>query len=253
MKKIIPLIILILVFSIPFTVYAYGSNHIFDNVGLLSDQEISMLENHAQELTDRYQIDIVILTVDSLNGSYARDYADDFYDYNGFRNDGILFLLAMSEREWYISTSGSAIQLISDNEVDYLADATISDISYGYYYDGFESYLSALPRYLDNGTTSGANSSDRNFGGAILISLLIGAAAAGISLLIMRSSMNTIKKQRSANNYMLHDSFQLNVRQDIFLYSQVSKTPRQQNTSTSGSSVHHSSSGRSHGGHGGRF
>lgn len=253
MKKSFLVLFLVLALLIPLNVLASGNHYIFDNACLLSEQEIDMLEIHAQEISDHYQMDIVILTVDSLNGYYAQDYADDYYDNGGFRSDGILFLLAIAEREWYISTSGSVIELISDYEIDQLAEAALSDLSYGYYYDGFEAYLNALPECLKASSASSAASSGNNWGSILLISLLIGAVAAGISLLIMRSTMNTKRKQRSANNYMKQDSFHLTVRQDIFLYSQVNKTPRQQNTSSSGSSVHSSSSGRSHGGHGGRF
>ena len=81
-----------------------------------------------------------------------------------------------------------------------------------------------------------------------------GAAIAAIVVLIMRSSMNTKRPQRSAGEYIDSSSYNLWRNQDIFLYSQVRKVRKQtQSSSGGGSSVHRSSGGRSHGGGHGRF
>ena len=74
--------------------------YIADKAGLLTPEEITSLEEKAAELASEYNMDPVILTVDSLYGSSAQDYADDYYDSHGYREDGVLFLLAMAEREW---------------------------------------------------------------------------------------------------------------------------------------------------------
>lgn len=46
---------------------------------------------------------MIIVTVDSLNGKTVEEYADDYYDDNGYgygeNNSGILFLVAMDDRE----------------------------------------------------------------------------------------------------------------------------------------------------------
>ena len=45
---------------------------------------------------------MVIVTVDDTRGKKARDFADDFFDYNGFGygrdRDGILLLIDISDR-----------------------------------------------------------------------------------------------------------------------------------------------------------
>ena len=90
----------------------------------------------------------------------------------------------------------------------------------------------------------------------ILIAIIpiIGLIAAVITLLIMRSKMNTAKPQKNAANYLKAGSFHLRQRSDMFLYSRVSRRAKpKNNTSGSGSSVHRSSGGVSHGGRGGRF
>ena len=251
---------------------------IIDIADLFSDQEQIELESKADSLMERYGMDIVILTIDSLDGKSPQDYADDFYDNNGYGDDGLLFLLSMEERDWYISTCGDAIYAVTDYGAQQLGNVALPYLSDGEYYEAFDAYLDELPYYFD-ALESGKPidgyadySGDYYHGdqeqvvyyedegsfdiGNVIISLFFALIVSGITILIMRISMNTRRRQRSAGNYLKSDSYDLHTKQDIFLYSRVSKVRRQQNNNNSsggGSSIHRSSSGRSHGGGGGKF
>ena len=54
-----------------------------DRADLLSELEEEELEARLDEISERQQADVVVVTVNSLDGKSAQDYADDFYDYNG--------------------------------------------------------------------------------------------------------------------------------------------------------------------------
>ena len=226
------------------SVSAYSSR-VIDQAGLLESGEVEVLNGELRELSATYGLDIVYLTVDSLNGKSAMTYADDYYDSNGFGEDGILFLLAMREREWYISTSGSAIRGLSDRELEQIEYEIVPYFSAGRYYDGFYRFLDILPDYLS------ANRPERSVN--LLISVVTGAVTAAVAVLVMRASMNTRRRQHSAADYLDQGSYHLRYQRDLFLYSRVSRVRRQENNGGGGSSVHRSSSGRSHGGRGGRF
>ena len=70
-----------------------------DSAGLLSEGEAQNILTKLDEVSERQKFDIVILTVDSLEGATATEYADDFFDYYGYgygeEKDGILFLISM--------------------------------------------------------------------------------------------------------------------------------------------------------------
>lgn len=258
-KRILILSLTVLhLFIIPLAAYA-APIFVHDNAGLMSESEISQLESLALELSSETGLDLVILTVDTIGAYSAEKYADDFYDLNGYSEDGILFMLAMQERKWYISTCGDAVTQFSDYSIDILLDTGLPYFSEGTYFDGFYKVLNTVPHctnyntseQIENTNVYSAAESARS-SGSIIISALIGAVVSGIVLLIMRSAMNTKRRQRSAVDYMIQGSYQLRTRHDIFLYSQVSKTPRQQ-SSSSGSSSHRGSSGRIHGGGGRKF
>lgn len=278
MKRIFSAFLLILLFVsalfLPAKAGMIGAQ-IIDMADLLTDQEMIELESKAAQLTEDYGMDVVILTLDTLDGETPQNKADNFYDENGYGDNGVLFLLAMEERDWYISTCGNVIYALTDYGIQQLGSAMLPYLSGGYYYEAFDVFLNELPIYfnaLENGTPIDGYADDSgdyyhgdreevvyydeaSQGPSLLLSLLVGLVVAAITILIMRGSMNTRQKQRSADNYLKDGSYHLHTRQDLFLYSRVSKVRRQQNTSGGGggSSVHRSSGGRSHGGGGGKF
>ena len=229
---------------------------IVDDADLLTTEEEHLLEDAAYEFRDMYGLDAVILTVNNLGRQAIRSFADDFYDFQGYgvgsEYSGLILVVAMAERELYISTCGDAVKRLNDRELDEIIAAVSSELSVGNYYDAFQLFLGFAAISLDY--DSGPITED---GPAVnwLVSILIGAAAAGITVLVMAGTMNTKRKQHGAGSYLREGSYDLKNRQDIFLYSNVSKIKREQNNggSRGGTSVHRSSSGRSHGGRGGRF
>lgn len=242
-RKLFALLFSILLLSSVLLTVSAATSPVQDFANLMTSSERDDLVSQIQDIGHAYGMDVVILTVPSLMGKSAQAFADDFYENNRYNADGVLFLIDMGSRQWHISTSGTAIDALSDRDLMAIEDRVIPYFSDGRYYEGFCRFLDILPDHLNNGSGAGVN---------FLFSLLGGAAIAGISLLIMRSTMNTKKPQRSAENYMTDGSYKLRQHQDLFLYSNISKRPRPQNNS-SGSSTHRSASGTSHGGRGGRF
>ncbi len=240
------LLLLVLLLILP--VSAQGGL-ICDQADLLSLEEEYQLDSLSREIQASWGLDAVIVTVDSLEGQYARDYADDHFDYGGYSEDGILLLIAMNEREWHISTSGKAQALFSDRDLYTLEEIILPGLSRGDYYGSFLNFLSSIPGFCEDYEQA---NQPRGFGSIFFTSLLAGLVAAGIALLAMRGAMNTKRPQRSAQDYMASGSYRMGLHQDLFLYSQVSRRRKPQQNS-SGSTTHRSSSGRSHGGRGGKF
>jgi len=273
MKRLLSIILTVLLsFCLIFPAKANEYPLISDMEELLTATEVTSLADTVQALNQQYDIHIMIVTTPSFFGKSAQDFADDYFDEYAVSDDGVVFLLSMEEREWYISTCGEMIYALTDYGIQQLGEGAISYISSGDYYGGFQFFLDSLPEYLDAlaaGTPIDgyADESGNYYHGdaeetvyyedsepSFFLSLIIGLAAGGITVFIMRRMMDDKNRQRGAAVYMKEGSFHLNTRRDLFLYSNVSKTRKQQNTSSGGgSSVHRSSGGRSHGGGGGKF
>lgn len=254
-SKIISLFLVVsLLFSFPVLADALDPLARFvDNADLVADSEnADALEKRMTNILYTYDMDVVIVTVHSLNGKSATAFADDYYDTTGYgidgKHSGLLFLVAIDEREWAVSTCGNAIRAVTDQEIDSIFISISGNLSASNYYDAFDVFLDRIEAeykaYTEENTLDSGDIFVR-----FVIALVIGAIIAGITLLIMRSCMNTAKQQSGAASYMVSSSYDLYRCQDIFLYSKTSKTPKAQNNS----STHRSSSGRSHGGSSGRF
>lgn len=272
-KATMLLISALLLTCLIFPASARTTSFIADEANLLSPEEILILEEKAAELENCYGIHAVVLTADSLYGSSAQDYADDYYDNAGYGEDGVLFLLAMAEQEWYISTCGTLIYALTDYGIQQLGDGVVSFLAEERWYEGFCYFLDCLPVYLNaysNGSPLDGYADysgdyyhadqeeivyyDEESSPSFLLSLLCGTVISGVIVLIMCLSMNTKRMQRGAGEYIKDGSWHLTQHSDLFLYSNVTKTRKQEPPkNTGGSSVHRSSGGRRHGGGGGKF
>lgn len=283
-RLVIFLVCILLLLSSPLSVLA-SAPKIVDEAGLLTENEIRKLERRAQALTDQYGMDVVIVTVDSIGGKTVESFADDYFDNNGYgigpSDSGILLLLSMEYRDWAISTCGEAIYAITDYGIQELFSQMADDLSKDRYYKAFATYLNTLETLFEayesghpvDGTPDNYDGPGSYIPGTkdnivhyepthdldwyarkIGISFAIGLVVALIVLLILRGQMNTARAQHGAGTYLLQNTYRVGVQRDIFLYSQLNKVRKSENSSSGGgSSVHRSSSGRSHGGGHGKF
>ena len=131
-----------------------------DWADLLSDGEEADLSDRLDEISERQQLDIVIVTVDSLEGASAEAYADDFFDDNGYgfgdEKDGILFLISMEERDWCISTSGYGITAFTDAGLEYLSEEFLPYLSDGAYVEAFQTFAGECDEYITQARTGEA-------------------------------------------------------------------------------------------------
>ncbi len=231
---------------------------VIDNADLLTDAEESALTGTVNKLRAR-GYDVAILTMTgSYGGKSVRAYADDYFDYNGYGigsdRSGVLFLVNITERDLYISTSGKAIRVLTDRGIDMLLDTLTPHFSDEEYYNGFKLLLSELDHYItayENDAPVGT-ASGNDLLGAAAVCLIIGSIIAILIMLGIKRGMNTARLSRDAVYAIDRDSFRLSRQRDIFLYSRTRRIPRN-DSSSNGSSTHRSSSGRSHGGGGRKF
>ena len=233
-----------------------------DEAGLLSEDEADSLLAQLDEISERQSCDVIVVTVASLDGKTAESYADDYFDYEGYGmgedNSGILFLITMSERKWWISTHGEAIYDFTDAGQEYMAEQFQSDLSDGYYYDSFTTFTDLCQEFLVQAQTGEpfdkGNLPEKPLSPwALPISIGIGLVIALIITGIMRGQMKTVRMKPDAADYMVDGSLQITRSNDVFLYHQVTKTAKPKDDDSGGSSVHTSSSGETHGGSGGSF
>jgi uncharacterized protein len=246
MKKLSVIIALVLTFVLvlPTSIFAGSDNHdfVYDGADLLTDEEEASLEERIEMLTDNYKTHIVIVTVSDLGYNTAYSYADSYYHDNGFGygkdKSGILLLLSMSERDYYIYTYGEAEDKFGDSELTQLEEAMLPCFDENRFYDGFVAFIDAC----DNVLTF-------DFFGSLLIASVVGIVIALVIVLMMKRKLKSVRPQKTASNYVRTGSFMLTKDLDLYLYRTVTRTRRAETSSGSRSS----GGGSRGGGRGGKF
>lgn len=269
MKKKILMILFTMLFCMVTTLPILAAGNmprLVDNADLLSNSEESTLLAKLDEISERQQMDIVVVTTQTIDGKSPMEYADDFYDYNGYgfgdEADGILLLISMEDRDWYITTTGYGITAITDAGREYISEEFLSDLGEGKYADAFTTYADLCDEFITQAKTGSPYDAGNlpkkpfDFGMHLIIAFVVGLVVAVVATNIMKAKLKTVRFQPAAREYVRSGSMSVNEQKDLFLYTHVDRRrkpePKENNTG-GGSSTHVSSSGSTHGGGGGKF
>ena len=235
---------------------------VFANDTLVVDDADLLFFDEEQELTDAlldirylYEMDVVVVTTNTLYGKTPRAYADDYYDENGYGYDGVLLLISMEDNDWYISTCGAAITAFNDDGIDYIAEQIVPYFSDGDFYGGFMEFAwlceSFLSQYESGEAYDAGNLPKEPFPvGKCLLGCAIGAAViALIVVLILKGQLKSVKMKSAASDYVVDGSLQLTQSNEFFLYHTISRVEKPKNNN----GTHMYGGGHSHGGGGGSF
>ena len=245
-----------------------------DQEELLTTEEQEELLARLDEISERQQCDVVIVTVASIEGKTATEYADDYFDYQGYgygeKSDGILLLVGMKERVWAISTHGSlGISAFTDAGLDYIKEDVQFQLKRDNYAKAFRTFASLCDQFL----TAAHKGKPYDVGNLPIKhaspSILIFLFPIGILIMAWKSrskkrSLKSVVKKTGAISYKVPNSLHLWVDEDRITGSHVTKRKRNEESrdrggssgsggSSGGSTTHTSSSGRTHGGTSGTF
>lgn len=242
-----------------------------DDAGLLAADEEAELSGTLDEISERQEVDVVVITVNSLDKRTVTEAADDLFDYCGYGfgegRDGILFLVSMGERDWTISTRGYAITAFTDAGLDFITGQFLQDLKDGFYASAFTTYATWCDDFITQARTGEPYDVDHlpelpfSVPGFLILSFGIAFVIALIATGIMRLKLRSVYSRSKGDDYIKEGSFKLSKKEDLFLYKEVSrrKKPKDDPPKSSGSApsggstTHKSSSGATHGGRSGKF
>ena len=258
MKKLI-IMLLALLITLSFTVPAFAEAmpRLADQADLLTDAQEASLLSKLDSISNGQGMDVVVVTADTLDGKSPMAYADDFYDYNGYAEDGILLLVSMEDSDWWISTAGYGITAFTDAGSEYLGNRFVPSLSDGDYAGAFEIFADHCDEFITQAKTGDPYDTHNlpkepfDFLLNLAVSFVIGLVIAAIATAVMKGKLKSVRAQAGASGYVKTGSMNVTHRQDLFLYRDVNRTAKPKDSS--GSSTHTSSSGRSHGGGVGKF
>ena len=220
-----------------------NSVKLFDYADLLKKSEEKQIENKIKLLEKEYGYDIVVVLTNDVPYEEYEAYADDFFDYNNYGPDGVLFLYDFYNRIVYMSTAGKCIRTYSDSYIERITSEATSFLQYEEYE---ESINCLLDRTLELEKFSLLVLLPS---GEYLLILVVISAIVGFALV---NSHNSINKKAENSIYISknENAFNLTSYDDKLIDTKIRIEKKSNN---SDSSSHRGSSGRSHGGGGSRF
>ena len=234
MKKVCSIlfaILLCLALAVP--ALAAEAPLLYDGADLLSYGQEQEILRSLDDFTAKYQVEIAIATVNSTEGYGADRFVELYYDEYGFgigpNRDGVLLLISMEERDYRILSNGFAADAISMDDIDSISEKIVDELSAGEYADAFEEFI-RLCEYEVNGEINGF---PFDIGTSLLVSAIIGIAAALIATGIMAAQLRSVKRRTEAGEYTAPGSMNVTHSSDLFLYRTVNRRRKPQQSSGS--------------------
>ncbi len=117
---------------------------VVDADSLLTDKEEAQLQGYLDDISERQQCDVVLVTTDSFEGKKVGNFAEDYFKSNGFgkgsESDGIVFVVSISERKRAFSTFGFGADVFTDETLKHMEKAIEVYLNKKDYYGAFLTY-----------------------------------------------------------------------------------------------------------------
>jgi uncharacterized protein len=246
---------LLLTLALPLSVHAQTAYvpYLQDEARVLDDLnfEGQWMDATLSQISNRLQLTVAVTTVHTLDDEDIDNYTAHYYRNADYAYaDGVLLLVAMEEREWYIYTTGDAYDYLTDAALDDIEDAIVPFLRVDNYFDAFRAYAELCDKYLTMGQEGNVYRGSFPWDENIVIALIVGAVVALIVVSVMKSKLKSVRPRREAHEYTRPGSMNVTTSRDLYLYRTVHRRPKPKD---SGSSGGRSGGGSRSGGRGGSF
>ena len=226
-----------------------------DSAKVLTTEELESLKSKLAQISDENNIDVGVVTVDYLDGKSAQEFANNLFEQNKFgkgeNRDGILLLVATEDREWAMSTHGSAKEAFNEEGLDFISGEFLQYLAEDDYYSAFENFannareLGAMyvlgdpygeEEYVDDENypvDENIVEEEKGINNEVWIplSIVMGCAISLVIMMMYKSQLKSVKSESRADDYLM--DMKLVKSQDIFLYRTVTRTMRPKNENNS--------------------
>lgn len=230
LKKFFGLLALILLMN--FSI-ASAAQSVTDNAGLLSAEEVELLNQKIRGVESAHKIKIGVLFVKSIGNRDMITASNDLLDKNfaNGMNGGIVLLVAMDKRKYEMSTDSRMLGRITDMDgIPFLKEKFQPSLSAGNYYVAVNNFVDGVDELLTYYETNGYAYGQRAPGSfdpvaagvAVVLSIFIGVFVR--SSLI--GSMSNIRQAQEAIDYLKKNTVKLTEARDTFLFMNVQRRAR---------------------------
>lgn len=227
--------ILIFIFAASFgTSNAAPSNEkildapVFDNTGSLSAAEIKNLTEKIRAIEQRHGVKIGVEFLNTIGNASIDTAARSLLEqhYSGAQNGGIIFLVDMGQRNWYIATDSRMSNFIP--RVSDITGGVEQNLRSGDYFGACSSYIDAVDKsltyYEQNGAAYDPNA---GFNPLAAVVAVIGGLCFGMAVRSwLIGSMTNVRHAAAAMDYLKRETVKFQIQRDTYLFTNVERRPK---------------------------
>ena len=228
---------------------------VIDKAGLLSAAERTKLNDLANEITDKYQCEVIINIIPQMEGwlTEVDEYAADFIRNNGvgYGSDksAVMLMLVTEDRDYALAAKGFGNVAFTDHGKDVIMDKyVLPQLKNDNNYEAFLVFLNKAEEFLamaragtpfdiDTDEELLARNAQTNHVVKIVFNILIPLLVALIVCMVFRAQMKTARKQRAAASYIPEGGFVLTGSSDQYLYSTETRRTIESSSSSGGTTT----------------
>ena len=239
MRKLACIFIILILLFIP--VYAESAS-VVDGAGVLSQSSETVLTRSCNDFSAlNKDIGIYMVTVATANGRDIDYFADDLFYKSSFgvgeEKEGIMLLINVGEREYSIYLHGTKTQEIYNSDaLTYIEDAIYNDLAASDFSAAFTVFCQKASDVMTVHLQGKSFRLPFDVFLWVVIGAVIGLIVALIRLAMLKGDMRTVRRNDSADGYVVRDSFDLSASRDIYLFRTVTRVYSPKSSSTTRSS-----------------
>ena len=219
MNKIKYILIILMIFIGIKNIYAFTFDNtikVYDYAQILTDKEEDKLIGKVNEYINKYNIDMVIVTVKHYEQNTLKEYMDLFYETNEFgkgnNKRGIFIVLDLKNNDIGIETYNLEEGVYTESELTRMKELIEKDDKY---YKKINTFIDYSNKYLNENyiIKKDRNSSYIDYLIMAFISLFISSTL----IIILIIKVKKVSKKEESISYLKKDSLVINKREDKFL------------------------------------
>ncbi|MDR1786273.1 MAG: TPM domain-containing protein [Spirochaetaceae bacterium] len=231
-----------------------AQERVFDYAGVFSGEEKAELEDRIASVSARYGFGLVIVFDRSLQGYDINRRAADFYETGGFPPDGAILFNAVEDREFAILASGKGKDILNPAAFGRTSGGVAGALGKDRPLAAARLFCDEWDHYLALDARGRHYNAVLRYGSALTgAGWILGLLVSFLTVMGWKAGMKTAVPRGGAAGFTAPGGPSVTEKNDSFLYSAVSKTPRQSapGAKTGGSgpgAVRASSSGKTYSG-----
>lgn len=242
------LLLLIGLLILPASGLAADKQLIFDEAGLLTQEEVQELNALANQLGAERQTDFIILTTDNPDNIDIEVFMGDFYDERLPGENAAILTMDMENRDIHLAGFYLAEEYLDNSRLTKIRNGITSDLSAGNYAAAFREFIEESHRYM--GYEPGYNPDNILFQLWFQLAVSLGLGGLVVGVMAFRTGGRVTVNQQT---YQDNGSSGVLSHRDTYLRTTTTKTKIPRNNGGGGGGGGRTGGGTSYSGSRGKF